>query len=161
MYAIETELGRFEAETEKDAKKALRAAMKRQETIDADENRKYQKARLVALSVGFRIYEQSFMTDHAAGALPRGWRYFNHLDDYTCKEIHEDGRRGYEIDTENGRAKVFPYDPIVGYVENGAGFCIAVAIANQDMDLFAVGVFEDRLVWHGLTGIKITQFRTA
>lgn len=158
MYAIETDLGRFEADTERDAKRKLRAAKKKQDAIDIEASRKYQAAILKASSQAYCLYERKGRGEE----MPRGWMYFTDTAT-TFRAVRQTARgdyheRGYEIETSDGKATAFPYDDIVGFVENGAGFCMAVAIANQDCELFAVGVFEDRVAWLPLYGISVCEF---
>jgi len=157
MYVIETEEGRFEADTERDAKKLRRAAQKKQAAIDADDNRKYTLARLKATQVGYGLYERKGRGE----TMPRGFRYKLVTEDtYPARRSCGDGRRIYHIDTGDSSGRVAPYDEIVGYIENGAGFCIAIAIAEQDCELFAVGACEETVVWVPLYGISITEFKT-
>lgn len=155
MYVIETELGRFEGDTEKQAKAALRKRQKEQEKIDAEECRLRKIAQDRAESMAYRFYER-----HHQGRMPKGWRVLPVSESgYSCRRILEDGYRvGYEIDGGDSRARVFPYDAITYYVENGAGFCTAIAIANQDVELFAVGVHEGRACWVPMPGISMTEF---
>lgn len=158
MYAIETSLGRFEADTEKEAKKALRAARRKQDKIDAENSAKHTAAMFKAYREAYRIQDCKL----SGKELPPGWRLqVASASAWCCREIYSTDRaqRGYSIETNDGRAEVFPYDPITHYVENGAGFCMAVCIANQDAEVFAVGIEDGRATWIPLAGIKKDDFR--
>lgn len=161
MYAIETDIGRFEADTEKDAKKLLRAARRKQDAIDAENARKYEQARLRAFQHAYNVYERKGRGEE----MPRGWRIkpvTTTNDSYACREFwsEEKHSRAYRIDGgANGVADVSPYDPITHYLENGSGYCIAVVIANQDSELFAVGVYDGIACWVPLYGVSISEFR--
>lgn len=157
MYAIETSLGRFEADTEKDAKKQLRKAQREQAKRDAEENARSKAARSKACEAAYQIYDNA-----ARGECPPGWRLQPvGANRWAVRETydHNRGQRGYIIEGDGHEsATVFPYDPITHFVENGAGFCIAVIIANQDCDLFAVGVHEGRADWVPLHGVRREWF---
>lgn len=165
MYAIETELGRFEGDTEKEAKKALRKAQRERAKQDAIESELRKVARLRAESQAYHIYDEK--TRVALGhqkrtSLPPGWvLYPVTTEGYCVREGYDTNRheRYYDIETEDGRASVYPYDAITHFVMNGAGFCMAIAIANQDVELFAVGVHEERAYWVPLYGVKREEFR--
>lgn len=155
MFAIETELGRFEADTEKDAKRLLRAAQRKQAAIDASENEIRTLAHLRACKAAYFIYERKGRGEE----MPRGWRVKPVSEcSYCCRTIYKDGHRHYQIETEQGIAVVDPYDDITHCVENGAGFCMAVSIANQDCELFAVGVNEERAAWVAMPGVSRDEF---
>ena len=53
--------------------------------------------------------------------------------------------------------EVFEADEVAA-LENGAGFCMAVAIEKQDCELFAIGVNEERCYWVPLPGIEMSEF---
>ena len=158
MFAIETELGRFEADTEREAKKALRAAMKTQAAIDARENEIHKQCRLLAGNQAYAIYDNIMRKE----SMPRGWRIKTvSTAAESVRMIPDDTAsrgRAYVIDAEHGSATVRPYDAITHYLENGAGWCIAVAIANQDAELFAIGVSENRCYWVPLYGVAMSDF---
>lgn len=160
MYAIENDLGRFQADTEKEAKKLLRKAQAEFRKREAEESAIRAVAHLRAQAVGYSIYERRGRGED----MPRGWRcMIVNSQSYCVREFYdvERGQRGYEIETNEGRAKVYPYDAITHYIENGAGFCMAIAIDKQDCELFAVGVNEERAAWVPLYGVKKSEFRTA
>ena len=158
MYCIETDQGRFEAETEIDAKRAMRAAHKKQLLQDTLENEKYVLARLRAGQSAYRVYERN----GRRVSLPPGWRIMPTTPDtWAVREITHNDQRGYQIETEDGRAIVCPYDSITHHVENGSGYCMAIVIDNQDCDLFALGVAGDRAAWLPLYGISTEDFAKA
>jgi hypothetical protein len=155
MYTIETDLGRFSAETEKEAKKLLRKAMAEQRARDAEECEIRKLARLRAAMAALLVYQQKGLNK----AMPRGWRILPVSEPTYCvRKAWRDSSRVYEIETEDGRGTASPYDDITHCLENGAGFCMAVAISKQDCELFAVGVNEGRVYWEPLYGVTMAEF---
>ena len=138
-YMIETDLGRFEAETEKEAKKALKAAQKRQAKIDAEHNANYLIARGRACGEAYNILSRKL----SGKEMPPGWRIKPVNEKTWCCRLfwcEVKQQRGYMIETAEGCCAVFPYDAITHVLENGAGFAMAIAIEKQDYELFAVGI---------------------
>lgn len=160
MYAIETDLGRFQADSEKEAKRLLRKAQTAQAKIDAEANRKYKQARLLACAQAYAIYDRL----HSDKDMPRGWRLLPVTATSTsAREIYDSERheRGYTIETGEGMATAFPYSRISSFLENGSGYCMAIYIENEP-DLYAVGTFEDTIAWvpvHGVDSSKFNQGR--
>ncbi len=157
-YAIETDLGRFEGDNEKDAKRKLRKATAEQRKKDAAEHAKYNRAMDQAHRNAYAVYEYK----GRGKKMPRGWRILPVTkDSYSCRLIegvNECKQRKYRIETDKGNGFVSPYDDITHYLENGAGFCMAVVIEKQDCELFAVGIHEGRVAWVSLPGIKAAEF---
>lgn len=157
MYAIETDLGRFEADTEKDAKKLLREAKIKQDKLDAIENEMHVMARHLACRSAYWIYSHRGEKD----GYPSGWRLKPVTESsYPCRLIFdaEAGLRTFLVETSDDSATIRPYDRITHCVESGAGYCIAIAIENQDCELFAVGIHEGRICWLPLFGVAMSEF---
>jgi hypothetical protein len=156
MFAIETDLGRFEGETERDAKALLRKAQARKRAEDKENERRYAQARYHAAMVAYSIYERK----SSGQAFPAGWRAHTINSRHSAvNSSYVDYRTTYTIDCEHGRGSTAPFDPITHSVENGAGYCIAVSIANQDCELFAVGACEGVIAWLPMPGIALDDFR--
>jgi hypothetical protein len=161
MYVIETDLGRFEADSEKAAKKLLRAAKKDKAKADAIHDAKYQAAIADAYKEAYSLYERKARSNE----FPQGWRILpvesRQGMGHPCCELadSEATLRKYNIETDKGRAIVGPlFDRITHYLENGAGFVKAVCIDNNDAELFAVGVSDGVAAWVPVYGISAAEF---
>lgn len=158
MYAIETNLGRFEADSEKEAKKALKAAQKIQAKIDAENNVSYRIARSRACEEAYSILSRKL----SGKDMPPGWR-IKTVDEsnWCCRRFWCEKRqqRGYMIHTADGSCAVFPYDSITHVLENGSGFAMAIGIENQDCELFAIGIEKTQAAWVMLEGIERKDFK--
>lgn len=164
MYAIETSLGRFEADTEKDAKRELRKAQRAQAKKDAADAAAMKVARLKASEIAYQIYERKARGQDWQST---GWRrqiVRTNGDSWACQERYDEkrGERVYDIRAghDGDTATVAPYDRITHYVENGAGWCVCVVIeiAHKGPELFAVGVHEGRACWVPVPGVLPEEF---
>lgn len=160
MFAIETDLGRFQGETEREAKrllhKAIREAKKREREIES--LRKTARERAESAAYGF--YER--LHRNGQDNWPRGWRLITASENcWSCRRVWDESvhHTVWHIESEDGRAVCDVYDGVTHCVENGAGYCIAVAIPKQDAELFAVGVCGEVGCWVPMPGIKAEWFR--
>lgn len=167
MITIETEHGRFEADTEKDALRQVRAAKRaaaKQAKVD-EQNRQtaYERAAVNGYAILSRLLDQ--------GHAPRGWRYcelgsrfcMHTTEKFTAfdKMYHE---VRYETEWGNVTAEHWGHR-LVGTVWNGAGFCICAFFQDIDhMDweptAIAVGVCEDQIAFRELPTIMISFFES-
>lgn len=159
MYAIENHLGRFEAETEKQAKALLRKARKAYQAKEAADSVNYQLARLRAEAQAYRIMTTRSSTE----GFPRGWR-LKPIDGnaYCVQSVYVDYRTEWRVDTGNEQAQSHfhgaqPYE----YIENGAGYCIALVFRNPKTNeriFHAVGIAADQLCVVEIPGISADMF---
>lgn len=162
MYAIETDLGRFEGDTEKEAKAAMRKARKIAQAKERELEELRKTARMRAEAVAYGFYERL----HSNGQLswPRGWRLITASENcWSCRKVWDDNAHQtvWHMETEHGKAVCDVYDGVSHAIENGAGYCIAVAIPKQDAELFAVGVCGEVGCWVPMPGIRAEWFREA
>lgn len=114
MYAIQNELGRFEADTERDAKRLLRKAKRaagKQEAIDT-ENRK--QARLKAQANGFCLLS-AFVEDKP---LSHAWIVRTGEKHFPVSQNPDDLRQWFARLSEDGltEAEFYGYQPVAVYL---------------------------------------------
>lgn len=134
MVAIETEHGRFEAETEKEALKAARAAKRVAAAQQKQREADYKVAVLRAEANGYRILSRV-----ATGNVPRGWIYYRPTDRYSAVQVTVKvdcmGEHAYHeatYETDGGRLTVAHHGYTVdGVVADGAGFVMAVFLREN------------------------------
>lgn len=166
MYAIENDLGRFEAGTEKEAKRLLRAAQAKAKKREAALDVIRKQSQLDACYNGFRL-----LNYHAQGDCPPAWIYYaegeNYFRSLVRKSTHDYPERVYFVSTPHGSAEVrFWGDDIVGCVIDGGGWPIALMIrdtySNTDA-LYAFGAAADAdsvvCHWTQLFGLPVEWFR--
>ena len=163
MYAIETDVGRFEGETEREAKRlersARRAAGKQEKTDQANR----ETARIRAQTAGFRVLSQIV----AGGDCPTGWVFYSTRHRFGPKL--ERGDNGYSttciLDTQWGTGKWTYVDgshSVVGAAWTSGGFHQVLFVDNGDgPDAYSIGVCEDQIVLERMCGVKVEWFRQA
>lgn len=166
MYAIENELGRFEADTEREAKKLLRAAQVKARKQEAQLSALRKQARLAACYEGFRV-----MSQHAQGnECPRAWIYYTSGESYYASLIKRvDDRFGaerkYKISTEYGAVDLDLWGvDIAGCVISGCGWVIALVLQDgRETQLHAFGSSSDGETtvgaWEQIYGVPIEWFQ--
>ncbi len=165
---IEVNGTRVEAETEKDARKALRKAMAAEKKANAERDARYKLARLRAESAAYRVLERKAIDKEFLKA----WEYMGH----GAKWAHSLFRM---VDGSNGRSHMINahdandwvlYDhygyTIIGAVCNGAGFCWLVFIGDNAYPenppvCMAVGADGDTLALADCPGIQIEDFHNS
>jgi hypothetical protein len=159
MYAIETHLGRFEADTEKQAKALLRKAEKAHKAQQDIDNRNYQLAYVRAQAQAYTIMERLAKGED----MPRGWRLKTiTADSYCVQAVTRDFHTEWIVDVGNIRAQSHfhgaqPYE----YIENGAGYCLALVFHNPktgEQIFQAVGIEADQLAVVEIYGITAQHF---
>lgn len=164
MVTITTDLGTFEASTEKEAKALLRKAMKAIKAKQEQERQDGERARQLAESNGYRILcrlaeEKEF---------PRGWNFMgpdakygafkiNYRSSFSQGAVPEVTWHG-----EHGTAESSHYGhDFLGVVQNGAGFPMACFLCDRTthkVDAYAVGIFADQIAFAPLPGVSMAQF---
>jgi len=168
MFAIETELGRFEGETEKAAKKALRKAEKANRAEQKRRSDLSNVAMMRARANGFRIL--SFVLTKET--MPNGWMFHApsepHLPIKVGAALRHGISRAYPSVTfegEHGKAEAEFYGfEFIGVVLNGAGYPIAFFLRDMTtnaIDAYAVGIEQDVVAWDALPTITPEHFRTS
>jgi hypothetical protein len=156
MIAIETENGRFEAETLKEAKKLADKAEREARKQSAAREVLTKTARERAEAQGFRMIRSRHLNGNPDKPFPRGWRFIpSHSSGIQCvKQLPKSDSWYYpqlQIETEAGTGLVeFSGRRLWGWIENGAGFCLAVvvdSIYSKDPKVCAVGVC-DNVAWY-------------
>ena len=163
MYAIENDLGRFEADTERGAKKLLAVAVKAAQAKHAVDSANNDLARLRAQAVGYRILSRKAFE----GLACRGWAFRDRDDAYFKTP---DVRSSYDgvisedmtYETEHGKATISHYRAqVLGIVENGSGWTMATVLKAHDGDkvtVHAIGVAADQCILCDLPGIDVAFF---
>lgn len=166
MVTITTELGTFEASTEKEAKVMLRKAMaavkKAEQERSANADRAHELAQVNGYRILCRIAEEQTM--------PHGWFLHELGDNYSpCKVTIRAALCGGAPIPEcvwegaDGKAESSHYGhDFLGCVSNGAGYPMACFLRCQHtyrVDAYAVGIFADQIAFVALPGISIAQFQ--
>ncbi len=165
MYAIETTLGRFEAETEKQAKALLRKASKAYEAKRDLDYKNYQLAHVRAQAQAY-----AFMERLAKGetTMPRGWR-IKPIDSeaYCVREVYADHRAEWIVETGYGKAQSHFHGSIPReYIEAGNGYCLGLVFRNANLNspaygeriFYAVGIEADQVAIAEIHGLSVEAF---
>ena len=162
MYAIENELGRFVADTEKDAKKQLRAAQRKHKIEQAKLQAIRETARTVAYKHGYTIYSR-FLSGQSC---PLAWLLYRGQDSYGFKVFrmypHETEGYTVDFDTPDGRAKInyWRAPKLSAVIIDGGGYAKAIeADFGDGPKLFVVGYSQGVAVLEPLEGIPADWFR--
>lgn len=166
MVTITTELGTFEASTEKEAKAMLRKAMAAIRKADQDRSVNADRARQIGEANGYKI-----LCRIASGeSFPGGWRFDSPIGKYvpweltyrhslSCGNVPEIKWHG-----EHGDAESSHYgNDFWGAVTNGAGFPLAAFLRDQttqQIEAYAIGIFADQIAFVPLPGVTIEMFKT-
>lgn len=160
MVTIETVNGRFEADTIKAAEKlALKAAREAAKREAAREDLR-KIARLHAAAAGFDILSRK-----ADGReFPAAWTFYPAGSAHTtARQLPGEYDRSCNvaIETEAGRGEFDFYGlRFLGSVENGAGWTIAIALADgAAITLYATGAFQGEAAIVPIPGVKPEDFR--
>jgi len=162
MVTIETDNGRFEADTIKEAQRLERKAARENAKREAAKAKLRDVARLHAAAAGFDILSRK-----ADGReFPPAWTFFPAGSPHTTareKMPREFDRAcNVEIETADGRGEFDFYGSrFVGNVENGAGWTIAIALSDDSagVRLFAAGACETEAAVILIPGMKPEDFR--
>lgn len=162
MVTLETQHGRFTAETVKDAEKLAKKAAREAEKRDAAISELRKVANVRADAQAFRILRMKA----SENGIPRGWAVrpvgMPH-GTTTVKRAAEEffGDDVLVIETEDGRGEMNIYrNSFVGHIENGAGWTIAVVLRADGVDrVFAVGTHEGQAQGVNLKGmVEVEDF---
>lgn len=163
---LETDIGRFEAETPEAAVRLSKAAQRQH----AAEERRREKARDLAreraMVNGFAVYDRK-----AEGKeFPCGWMYYQVGTPHVAVRVEPVEDRDWltcvTVDTEWGMGSIElleRYHAIHGVVENGAGhvmilFLVDPTLQEQGQLAWAVGCADGELAFAMLHGIKSSMF---
>jgi GTPase len=157
MYAIETDLGKFIGENEKDAKQKLAAAKRQAARVEAEVRKLHKAARQKAEHNGFMIYDRKAREKE----FPQGWTVYpvGHNSSGASYQVGENGYTYTLIHHEDGAAKVNTYDRVTHVIHSGNGYPIAICIENHDDKVFAFGAENGVAAWIPLYGIAMEDFR--
>lgn len=167
QVTIETDAGRFTAESIAEARKIERKAKAEESRKRKEAEANHEMARLLSKSNGY-----DFLYRAASGKeWPRGWIFHPVGNQYSpCRQVESDswGYRKYEFDGEKGRAiQEFWSESIrlVGTIENGAGFTKAIIVETQELNTgewmescMALGIFGDQIAVEPVPGITKEMF---
>lgn len=143
MFAIEIDGERFEGKDEAEAKRRVRKAHHEQRRVERAESKARDIARGRAEAAGYRVLCRLAVP----GLLPPGWSVRGPDDKYsTHRVVLESGGPVSRIETEHGFGEwQWAFDDsskILGSLEAGNGYCLAVFLACEDGTAYAVGVAE-------------------
>lgn len=162
MFAIETDLGRFEAETEKEAKKLLRAAQAKDRKEREIKKGLYDLARMRAQANGYWVYSRLAEEKE----FPRGWSYHDPLGKYSpatlsySDSLSRTPKITWQGEHGTAESEHYGYD-FWGCVSNGAGFPLLAFIRDRHskvIECYAIGIEQDQCCWVAMHGITIDQF---
>lgn len=166
MVTITTDLGTFEAQTEKEARKLLRKAMDELKKKAQQQSADYDAARRIAESNGYKILCRRAQDE----SFPRGWHFDNPDSEYKPWKVSYRASYGAgavpEITWhgEHGNAESSHYgNDFLGAVQNGAGFPMACFLRDQAtkaIEAYAIGIFADQIAFAPLPGITIEMFKS-
>ena len=168
MIAVETEFGRFEADTEREALKLSRAAKReaaKQQKVD-DANREVAKCRAAATGYGILYHVAELNGDQSR----RGWRVYRPGDKWFPHSKVEDSYETYRIETEHGYAHIKFFRSfygrcstdhhIIGMLMNGCGYHIAIWVqSGDDLICYSVGACEDQYHMAELPRVNTSMFQ--
>ncbi len=165
MFKIETDHGTYEADTEKEAMKAMRAGARRDRKERDAREAKARVAHLRAKANGFDILTRV----QGDEGIPRGWRYYpighkhgacqhaGEQDPYSCK-------RSVRFEAEGGSVteSFYGYE-VLGALTNGAGFCTAFWLQDTNdrtrpPEAYALGVEDGIAAWVQLPALAPSLF---
>lgn len=161
MYAIETDLGRFEGETEREAKRKLQTAKRKHNREAAERERIREAARSVAYKHAYAFYSRYLSGEKCAPA----WLLYRGADSYGFKILrmypHDVDGNTLDFDTPDGHAKInyWRAPVLTGVIIDGGGYAKAIELDCGDgPQLFAVGYSQDIAVLEPLFGIPVDWF---
>lgn len=165
MYAIENELGRFEADSEKEAKKLLRRAQAQEREKQKKYNAYYEIARLRAESIGFKL-----LIKCGGLEMPRGWYFHTPDEKYSpfnyrlCTDTFSHKPR-ITWHTEQGNIETTHYGMrFIGAVSNGAGFPICAFFCEDSrpdsLECLALGFQGEAVAFIPVPGITPELFNS-
>lgn len=161
MYAIEVGGIRVEAENESSAKRELRKRMAAQEKKDQEAAANYKRAESIAMENGYRIL--CAIARAGRKKLQVQWRICDVKENgFGVAKVYCEKRAqwGFRFEGFNGCATIFPYDAIVKWLCNGAGYPIAVALRSGGKTyMMACGVAHETVVMRDLPGISPEMFQ--
>lgn len=163
MYAIETELGRFEGETEHDAKRKLnrkvRESRKAAKQAEVDRGIANERAKSVAYKYLCRLVEGE--------GCPCGWRFYRRGEKYAAHATIEQPitTLGYyfshvRAETEWGTLEMRDISSkFIGSVMDGSGYHPLVALEEKGVILwYAVGICNDMWALALVPGLSVEWF---
>jgi hypothetical protein len=167
MVTIEVNGRKVEAETEKEAKKALAKLMREDKKERAARNADYQQAQLKAQAAAYRVLARKATGER----FPCGWTFYTPDDKFSSGlfqrvecEAHE---RKVKLNTEARYGVEYDHYGyhFLGAVCNGAGFAWLVVIQDLDRErppeVLAIGATEHGFTLAECPGIGIDDFRQA
>lgn len=145
MVTLETQHGRFEAETVKAAEKLAKKAAREAEKRDAAQYELRKVANVRAEAQAFRLVRMKA----SENGIPRGWALRPAGTPHGTVTVRRGGDETYgddvlTIETEDGRGELhITRHSFVGHVENNAGWAIAVVLLCDGLErVYAVGTHE-------------------
>jgi hypothetical protein len=158
--------GTVTAETEADARKAIRKLAFKARKTEKERNANRDQAYLYAYANAYRVLQRK-----AAGeAFPGGWSF--HVPEagrLRAATLVGDSFSGsgdtVQYDGEHGRAvDRHPGYRLAGMVEKGTGYVMLIWLRSMDrsdepIQCFAVGVCGDQLAYAEVTGVSPLDFR--
>lgn len=157
MYVIETPLGRFEGENEKQAKAALRKAKKLDKIAQAKSDADYRIAKLVSEANAYRILSRM------PNKMPPGWSLVPPgliNGKKQCYSVELVDRYTFKIyDYASGNVQSVSYCKIPRLVlENGAGEAMAFVYEDAAHGVHAVGVHGCQAVFTRIENLEVADF---
>lgn len=158
MFKIETEYGIFEAETEKEALKALAKGKKAHAKALAERQERSKLACLRADAIGYRFLRKMLKGE----SFPRGWTLAAPGGPYSAIRLDNDGRTTI-FDCENGKFsdRFYGYTVISG-VTNGSGYAMAFFLRDNStgkIEAYALGAEGDVGAWVEVPGLTVEHFQ--
>lgn len=162
MVIIETDNGRFEGETIREAERAAKKAAREAAKLEAARAELRKRATLEAMANGFKIL-RAVASDNG---IPRGWAVRPAEKCYGVKHLEADPadrlNDRYEIETEHGRGVLKLYrGKCRGFIDNASGWLMACVVDDYDGNprVYAVGAHEGEADAELVPGVSPDQFR--
>lgn len=170
MVVIETENGRFEAETMKAAQLAAKKAVKKAAELSAIRSQHESAALVNAEALAFRLLAQwHTYKDRDEKQMPRGNRFCpcgtpSFINGKVISSTYNYST--IDLDTLTGRGTMEVYDRhFIGWIENGCGSAMAlVFVADGVTTLYAIGCHEGIIQTTripSIEGFGLDSFRVA
>ena len=158
MFAIETELGRFEAATEKEAKAAMRKAQRGAKAAAEEKSARYNRALERAAAAGFDLLKRKLTGEGMAFE----WTDANTPCGPRVTAVGERHQMA-TVDTADGAAEIELYGyRCAGAVVGPGGWCKALAMQDADRpgetEFYAVGVCEGVFAWTRVPGVSRADY---
>lgn len=165
MITLEINGERIECDSEKDARKAIRIAAKKEAAECKAREIAWNAANAQAQAKGYRILSRKAIGE----IFPRAWRLYRPHDEWSkhlYQRIEGDfpSDRKTRLECENGSVVLSHYaNTLIGVVCGGAGYSLAVVLqddSTKQITIYAVGAVDGVVALAECAGVVAEDFST-